>query len=68
MRAAIRVFGAGGPFALLGRFRSAAVGPFRAYATDRQRAVVLRWRSRTVVVTPDEPEAFAEEVREAAGL
>lgn len=66
MRRAWRVFGMGGLFALVGWFRSRAVGPFRAYATDPKRSVVLRWADRTVVVTPDDPEAFATAIKAAA--
>lgn len=39
---ALRTFGIGGPYAFVGRYRSQRVGLFLAYATDRQRAVVLR--------------------------
>ncbi|MEM1116477.1 MAG: PH domain-containing protein [Bacteroidota bacterium] len=59
MRGSIRTWGFGGPFAFVGRFRSRELGPYTAYATDRDLAVVLRWPDRTVVVTPDDPEAFA---------
>ena len=66
MRRSWRVFGMGGPFALVGWFRSGAVGPFRAYATDPKRAVVLRWADRAVVVTPDDPAAFVAAVEASA--
>ena len=68
MRFAFRTFGIGGPFAFVGRYRSGRVGGFTAYATDRARAVVLRWPDRTVVVTPDDPETFVAAVEAAAGL
>ena len=66
MKAALRTFGIGGPFAFVGRYRSRAVGPFSAYATDPRRCVVLRWPDRTVVVTPDDPDSFATAVEAAA--
>ena len=66
MRFALRVFGAGGPFAFVGRYRNRRTGPFTAYATDRDRCVVLRWNGRTVVVTPDDPETFVTAVEAAA--
>ena len=66
MRRSIRTFGIGGPFALVGCFRSSRIGAFRAYATDPARAVVLRWPGRTVVVTPDDPASFATAVETAA--
>lgn len=66
MRWAIRTCGIGGPFAFVGRHRNRRLGGFTAYATDRDRAVVLRWPHRTVVVTPDDPDAFATAVAAAA--
>lgn len=68
MTFALRTFGIGGPFAFVGRYRSGRVGPFTAYATDRARAVILRWPDRTVVVTPDDPDTFVAAVEAAAGL
>lgn len=66
MRWSVRTWGFGGPFSFVGRYRSLALGPYTAYATDRDLAVVLRWPDRTVVVTPDDPEAFAAAVEAAA--
>ena len=66
MRWAWRTWGVGGPFAFVGSYRSGRTGSFRAYATDRARSVVLRWPDRTVVVTPDDPEAFVTAVEAAA--
>ncbi len=66
MRWAFRTWGVGGPFAFVGRYRSRSAGAFTAYATDRERAVVLRWPGRTVVVTPDDPETFVTAVEAAA--
>lgn len=66
MRMAWRTWGIGGPFAFVGRYRSGRTGWFTAYATDRDRSVVLRWPGRTVVVTPDDPEAFVAAVEAAA--
>lgn len=68
MRWALRTFGIGGPFAFVGHYRSGRLGAFTAYATDRKRAVVLRWPSRAVVVTPDDPETFVAAVAAAADL
>lgn len=64
-RLSLRTFGIGGPFAFVGHFRSPAVGAFQAYATAPARSVVLRWPDRTVVVTPDDPEAFVAAVEAA---
>ena len=66
MRWSIRTWGMGGPFAFVGHYRSRPLGAYTAYATDRDLAVVLRWPDRTVVVTPDDPEAFAVAVEAAS--
>ncbi len=66
MRRAWRTFGIGGPFAFVGRYHSTRLGAFSAYATDRSRAVVLRWPGRVVVVTPDDPSSFVTAVEAAA--
>ncbi|WP_412060468.1 PH domain-containing protein [Rubrivirga sp. IMCC45206] len=65
MRRALRTFGIGGPFAFVGRYRTASLGDFTAYATSRPHAVVLRWPERTVVVTPDDPDTFVAAVEAA---
>ena len=59
----IRLFGDGGLFAFAGWFWNPRLRKFRAFATDPQRSVVLRFADRTVVITPDEPERFVEEIR-----
>jgi len=58
MRGSWRLFGNGGLFSITGLFRNARLGTYRAWATDRTRAVVLELPRRPVVVTPDSPEAF----------
>ena len=65
MRGSVRTFGNGGLFAFAGRFRNAALGPYRAFVTDAERSVVVDLGGQPVVVTPDRPEAFAEAVRAA---
>ncbi len=56
----IRTFGNGGRFGFTGRFRNRTPGPYRAFATDGERTVVIELRDGAVVVTPDRPEVFAE--------
>lgn len=63
MMGSMRVFGNGGLFCFAGRFRNRQLGTYRAFATDPRQAVVLRLRDRTVVITPDDPEKFLDEVR-----
>ena len=63
----IRMFGIGGAFAFVGRFRNAGLGSYRAYVTDPAFCVVLDLGRETVVVTPDSPIRFVESVQLATG-
>jgi hypothetical protein len=53
-----RSFGNGGLFAFTGRFRNDELGPFRLYATDPLKSVILHLPGDIVVVTPADPQAF----------
>ena len=64
----LKLFGNDGLGAITGRFRNRRLGPYRAFVTDRARAVVLRWPDRCVVVSPDRPAEFAAALRRRAGL
>ena len=68
MKGSIRLFGNGGLFCFAGLFRNRKLGNYRAFATAPKRAVVLKFEGRTVVVTPDDPEGFAEAVRRTVGV
>lgn len=61
-RRSIRTLGNGGLFSFTGAFSNETLGAYRAYATDLRRTVVLRFPSRTVVVSPSAPEAFVHDV------
>jgi hypothetical protein len=63
LRGAIRMVGNDGFGAITGRFRSRKLGKFRAYITDDERAVVLRWPERSVVISPERPFEFIQCVR-----
>ena len=63
MRGSIRTFGNGGLFSFTGFFRNTALGTYRAFVTDLHRTVVLRFPSRTVVVSPSAPEDFIRDIR-----
>jgi Bacterial PH domain len=54
----IRTFGNGGFFSFSGHFRNKELGSYRAFMTDRRRAVVLRFPSSVIVISPDRPEDF----------
>jgi hypothetical protein len=62
MRRSIRLWGNGGLFAFTGWFRNRRLGTYRAFATDPARAVVLYFSNRRIVVTPEDPQRFAEVV------
>jgi hypothetical protein len=59
-RGAIRRWGMGGVWGFSGYFSSQALGKFQAYVTDPQRAVLVRWTDRQVVVSPIEPQKFID--------
>ena len=65
MMGAIRLFGNGGCFCFLGRYRNEVVGDFRAYVTDPENSVVLEFGTRKIVISPDDPQAFVETLRDA---
>jgi hypothetical protein len=69
LRGSLRLFGNGGLFAINGWFWNRRIGRFRAYATDPERAVLLRYRDgRNVVVTPHDVQHFIVRLRSLAGL
>lgn len=59
-----RLFANGGLFVFAGRFRNPALGVYRALVNDPNRAVVLRWPDRRMVISPDEPERFVRRLSE----
>jgi hypothetical protein len=67
-RKSFRSCGNGGFFSFTGWYANKALGSYRLFGTDLKRSVVLHFPRRRVVVTPEEPEAFARAVRAAAGL
>jgi len=69
LRGSLRLFGNGGLFAISGWFWNRRIGRFHAYATDPERAVLLRYRDgNQVVVTPHDVQHFIVRVRRLAGL
>jgi hypothetical protein len=65
----LRLFGNGGMFAISGWFWNRRIGRFRAYATDPQRAVLLRYRDGAqVILTPDDVQHFIVQVRRLAHM
>jgi hypothetical protein len=63
LRGSLRLFGNGGLFSFTGIFWNKKLGLFHAYGTDPERAVVLKFRTRMIVVTPDDTQRFIVRVR-----
>jgi len=63
----LRLFGNGGLFSISGLFWNRNLGRYRAFATHPKRAVVLDLGNRKIVVTPEDPERFLQELRERPG-
>lgn len=63
MSGSLRTCGNGGGFSFTGWYWSKALGVYRAFVTDLDRTVVLRFGKRTVVVSPDAPEDFTAELK-----
>ena len=69
LRGSVRLLGNGGLFAISGWFWKRSIGRFRAYATDPERAVLLRYRDgRKVVVTPHDVQHFIVRLRSLANV
>jgi hypothetical protein len=67
LRGSLRLFASGGLFGFFGIFWSRRLGIFRAYCTAPERCVLLKLRQRTVVVSPDNPEAFVAALKNHGG-
>lgn len=63
MAGSLKLFGNGGLFSVTGLFRNAKLGNYRAYATHLKRCVILRFKHRVIVVTPDHPEDLVHQLR-----
>ncbi len=69
LRGSLRLFGNGGLFAISGWFWNRRLGRFRAYGTDPERAVLLRYRDGAqVLLTPHDVQHFIIQVRRLAQL
>ncbi|MHC4258276.1 MAG: PH domain-containing protein [Planctomycetota bacterium] len=62
MSGSTRTFGNGGMFCFAGTFYNKKLGSYRAFATDNNRTVILRFLNRTVVITPNKPEEFIAKI------
>ena len=64
----MRRWGNGGFFAITGIYSNPRHGRFRAWATDPSRAVVLRYADHTVILTPDDPARFVQQLLHLANI
>lgn len=62
MQGSLRLFGNGGMFAFTGWYRNRALGTYRAFVTDLNNTVVLKFEKRTIVISPENPEKFVAEI------
>ena len=66
MEKSLRLFGNGGFFAFVGKFRNQKLGNYDAYATAPRLSVVLKiGDQKTIVITPEKPEQFVENLPSA---
>ena len=68
MSKSIRLFGNGGLFCFAGIFRNHKLGRYWAFAWSPKKSVILRFPKRTIVVTPEDPDRFAEMVHAQLSL
>lgn len=59
-----RLFGVGGLFGYYGYFKNPQLGKFLAFATDRNRLVVLRFPQKILVISPHDPQGFLQQVQQ----
>jgi hypothetical protein len=62
MRGSLRLCGNGGMFSYTGWYRSRSLGNYRAFVTDLNNTVVLKFEQRTIVVSPENAERFVAEI------
>ena len=62
MSKSLRTCGNGGLFSFTGFYWNKQIGHYRAYVNDLNRTVVVRTKKRTAVLSPDDPQAFADAV------
>lgn len=68
MEGSFKTMGNGGLFSFSGSFRNKRLGVYRALATDMRRCVVLKFDQKVIVITPDKPQAFVNQVKAIKGM
>lgn len=64
LKGSLRLVGNGGLYSFSGSFYNRRLGRFRAFLTDWRHSVVLQLQSRTIVVSPADPDAFIQALQE----
>jgi len=62
-RGCVRLWGSGGFFGYYGLFRSAKLGKFTGYVTNRNNSVVLITGTKTALFSPDDVDGFLATIR-----
>jgi hypothetical protein len=62
----IRLWGSGGLFGYFGLYRTSKLGKSWWYCTSRENMVIVRTETQTLVLSPDDPEAFLTAVGHTA--
>jgi transcriptional regulator with XRE-family HTH domain len=65
MMGSVRLLGNGGIFCFIGLYSNEVLGRFRTYVTNPANSIVLEFGGRKIVVSPDDPQAFVETLRDA---
>ena len=63
MMGSVRLFGIGGLFGYIGKFRNGILGHYTAYATHGEKTVEIESNGTKFVVSPDDPNEFVESVK-----
>ncbi len=67
-RGCIRLWGSGGLFGYYGLFRTAKLGKSTWYVTNRSNCIAMITGPKTVLISPDDPDAFLTTIRTAVPI
>ena len=62
-KGSFRLFGNGGLYSISGLFWNKTLGKYRAFITDPKYSVVLKFPQRTIVLSPDNPQLFCQQIK-----
>ena len=62
LNGSIRLFGIGGLMGYIGYFRNSALGTYRAYVTNRHHAIILMFKDKTLVISPEDTVGFLKQI------